>query len=96
MVIEWLTFEVTEADRAAWLDVEERVWSRFLEQQPGFVRKEMWTDRVDPDRVHAVVWWTDEPTWKRITPEQVAAVDAQMGEWFRDCSIQVFDVIREC
>jgi hypothetical protein len=50
---------------------------------------------VNDAAVHAVIWSTDEPTWKRITPEQVAAVDARMGEWFRDCSVQVVDVISE-
>lgn len=95
MVIEWLTFDVAENERSEWLDVEESVWSRFLETQPGFVRKEMWVEDGDPDRVHAVIWWNSVEEWKRITPEQVAEVDQLMGRHLKECTMRVFDVVRE-
>lgn len=94
-VVEMLTFRVPVGERAAWLDVEERTWSRFLERQDGFVRKEMWADRNDPDLLHAVIWWSDETLWKSIPADELAAVDAAMGPWFRECTLTVFDVARE-
>lgn len=96
MVIEWLTFDVVESERSEWLTIEESVWSRFLETQPGFVRKEMWVEEGDPDRVHAVIWWNSVEEWKRITPEMVAEVDARLGRHLKDCTMRVFDVVREC
>ena len=66
MVIEMLTFDVDPSERAEWLDVEERVWSRFLEQQDGFVRKEMWLGPEDATAVHAVIWWESMEQWKAI------------------------------
>lgn len=96
MVIEWLTFAVPVAEQPEWLALEEEVWSRFLEQQPGFVRKEIWVEESDPERVHAVIWWENVELWKRITPEQVADVDRRMGEAWRDCTMRVFDVRRQC
>ncbi len=96
MVIEWLTFEVAEYERDEWMAVEERTWSRYLEQRPGFVRKEKWVDRDDPGRVHAVIWWTDEALWQSIPHDDIVRVDAAMGAWFRDCTMRVFDVVREC
>lgn len=95
-VVEWLTFEVTPSERDEWLVVEEGVWSRFLETQPGFVRKEMWIEEGDAGRVHAVIWWSSREEWKRITPERVAEVDERMGRFLRPCTMRVYDVVRDC
>lgn len=96
MVIEFLTFRVDPAERAEWLPIEEQTWSRYLERQPGFIRKEMWTNRDDPAEVHAVIWWADQETWFQIPQSEIADVDAAMGPWFRDAtSMRIFDVVRE-
>lgn len=95
-VVEWLTFEVAEDERHEWLAIEENVWSRFLEAQDGFLRKQMWVEDGDPGRVHAVIWWESLEKWKRITPVEVARVDERMGRFFRDCSMRVYEVVRDC
>jgi uncharacterized protein (TIGR03792 family) len=96
MVIEMLTFAVSPEERSAWLEVEERTWSRFLEQQPGFVRKEMWLEEGDESHVHAVIWWESMEKWKAIGPDQTRIVDDSMGEWLRHPTMRVHHVIREC
>lgn len=96
MVIEFLTFRVDPAEREQWLPIEEQTWSRYLERQRGFIRKEMWTNREDPAEVHAVIWWTDQETWFSIPDSEIADVDAAMGPWFRNAtSMRIFDVVRE-
>ena len=95
VVIEFLTFDVAPDDRERWLRVEEEVWSRFLEAQDGFIRKEMWLAEEDPSAVHAVIWWESLAQWKAIGPESVAAVDERMGEWLRVPSCRTYHVIRE-
>lgn len=94
MVVEMLTFEVTPGEQAEWLAVEESVWSRFLEGCDGFVRKEMWRSVDRPELVHAVIWWESKEQWKAITAEQVAAVDARMGSWFREGRLAEYEVLR--
>ena len=97
MVIEYLTFEIEPADLASWLEVEERTWSRFLERQPGFVRKQMWVERGETRLVHAVIWWADQASWNACAGPALAAVDEAMGPWFRDAiSCRVFEVVRDC
>ncbi len=96
MVIEWLTFEVPVHEQAEWLDLEERVWSRYLEQQAGFVRKEIWIDEEIPNQVNAVIWWESLELWKTITPEQVAEVDQGMGSAWKPCTMKVYQVRRQC
>jgi len=96
MVIEVLTFDVPPADRDAWLELEEAVWSRFLEQQPGFVRKEIWIPEDDDQTVHAVIWWETMEQWKAIGPETVAEVDKRMGDLLIEPTCQALRVVREC
>lgn len=94
MVIEMLTFDIPSDEQPEWLALEEQVWSRFLEQQPGFVGKEIWIEDVRPDQILVVIWWESMDLWKRITPEQVAEVDQGMGDAWRDCTMRVFEVAR--
>lgn len=95
MVVEFLTFEVEPADHSAWLEVEEAVWSRYLEAQPGFVRKEVWRGTEGNLRTHAVIWWENRESWKAITTDRVAAVDARMGSWYRGSTCLEFEVLRD-
>ena len=95
MVVEFLTFRVEPAERDEWLEVEARTWSRFLEQQPGFVRKEIWLSADDPTAVHAVIHWRDRESWKAIPDSELAAVDAEMGHWVRQPVERVFHVLRD-
>lgn len=96
MVVEFLTFEVDPAERDEWLRVEESVWSRFLETVPGFVSKQMWVERDEPAKVHAVIVWRDDQSWAAVGAERCAEVDARMGTWFRDATCRTFDIVRDC
>ena len=93
-VIEMLRFEVAESDRDAWLEAEHRVWTGFLRTVPGFLRKETWIDDEEPGVVTVVIWWESLAHWRAVTPEQCEAVDAQMGEWFRPCTMRSWRVVR--
>ena len=96
MVIEFLTFAVTPDERVEWMEVEERTWSRFLERQPGFVRKQLWVDVDDDQHVHALIEWESLDQWKAIPHDQLVAVDEAMGPWVRACTCRTFEVIRDC
>lgn len=96
VVIEFLTFHVPADERDEWMQVEEATWSRFLERQDGFVRKQLWVDVDDPDHVHAMIEWTSLEHWKQIPEDELEAVDAAMGPWKRDATCRTFQVIRDC
>lgn len=106
MVVELLSFVVHEGERAEWLRHEEQHWSRFLERQAGFIRKEIWV-AIDPHgaeeapavastTVQAVIWWESMAAWKAIPTEQLDAVVAAMGPFERSAICEAFEVIREC
>ena len=96
MVIEFLTFHVPVDERPEWLQIEEATWSRFLERQDGFVRKQIWVDVVDPDHVHAMIEWESLEQWQAIPHDELAAVDESMGPWVREATCRTYEVIRDC
>ena len=95
MVVEFLTFDVPVDERAEWLVHEERHWSRFLERQPGFVRKEIWSDADVDERVHAVIWWASLEQWQAIPADELAEVAAAMGPYERRAECTTYRVLRE-
>ncbi len=96
MVIEFLTFRVPVDERPEWMEIEEQTWSRFLERQDGFVRKQLWVDVDDPDHLHAMIEWESLDHWQAIPNDELAAVDAAMGPWVREASCRTFEVVRDC
>ena len=95
MVIEVLTFSITPEDRPRWLAREAEVWSRFLEGQDGFVRKEVWCSDEDVTDVKVIIWWESMEQWKSIGPDRVAEVDEAMGDLLVEPSCQAFHLLRE-
>jgi len=96
MVIEFLTFEVPLSERAEWLRLEEQHWSRYLERQGGFVRKQIWENVDDPTKVHAAIWWESMEQWQAIPEAELAAVAEAMGAHEREATLTTFNLIREC
>lgn len=102
MIVELLTFTVPPGELDEWLEVEERHWSRFLERQAGFVRKEMWrgvdvdgAEPADGERVHAAIWWRSVENWKSIPADELDAVVAAMGPFERTAVCHAYEVLRE-
>jgi len=94
-VVEFLTFDVPLDERADWLAIEERHWSRFLEQQTGFAGKQIWENPDDPSKVHAVIWWESMEDWKAIPDDELAAVADAMGEHERVPVLTTFNLVRD-
>lgn len=94
-VIEFLTFRVPVAAREEWLQVEEQHWTRYLERQDGFIRKEMWMSADDPESIHAVIWWSSLEQWKAIPADELAAVEHAMGEHERTATCDTYVLLRE-
>jgi len=94
MVVEFLTFMVPAAELEEWLEIERRHWTRFLEQQAGFVRKEMWRSQDDPSSVHAVIWWDSMDAWKSIPQVELDQIVAAMGSHERTATCVAYDLVR--
>jgi uncharacterized protein (TIGR03792 family) len=95
MVVEFLTFNVPVDERDEWLQIEERHWSRFLERQQGFVRKQIWSDVDDPTVIRAVIWWESMEAWRSIPQADLDAVAAAMGPHERTATCVAYELLRE-
>jgi uncharacterized protein (TIGR03792 family) len=93
MIVEELVLQVDARDLERFLRGRCSVWTSFLSRQPASVRKEVWVPRI-ARHVVMMVWWESRELWKSITDEQVAAVDRQMGEWFRQPVVREHAVVR--
>lgn len=93
VIVEELTLDVAAADLDGFLEADGRVWTAFLSAQPGFVRKEVWVPTDLPDTVVIMVWWERRELWKAITESQVAAIDRDMGEWYREPVVREHRVV---
>lgn len=90
MIIEMLSLRVETELFDEWSEIDRATWTEFLERQPGFIRKEVW--QGTDGQVRVVVWWRSKEDWDAITDQQVAEVDASMGEWFRPSTLEIFTV----
>ena len=90
---EMLTMAVDPEHHEMWLAAQEAVWTRFLEQQPGYVRSEIWLDAADDHHLHVMIWWSSREEWKQITAEQVAAIDSRLGPLYREPVVREFRVV---
>jgi len=93
VVVEYLTFDLSGLDVQRWLEVEDQVWGEELRTRPGFINKQIWESK--PNVVHAVIWWRDQESWNAIGADEVAAIDARMGEWFREPTMTEFRVVND-
>ncbi len=93
VIVEELTLHVADADLEGFLDADARIWTAFLAAQPGFIRKEVWAPADRPDTVVVMVWWASRELWKAISDAQVAAIDREMGPWFREPVVREHRVV---
>lgn len=79
VVIEELTATMDPELVDDYLAADARVWTPYLESCDGFLGKETWVSTDRPGVIVFVIRWATREQWKRITAEEVAAVDARMG-----------------
>lgn len=77
MYIEYLRFQIKPGFQARFLELDEKLWTQKLAENPGFHKKEVWLNPEDPTDLVVIVWWSSREQWKSITPEDVQAIDEQ-------------------
>ena len=72
-VIEHLRLSVPEQGREAWLEAERGSWEPWLEQQTGFLGRDLLWD-PEAEEGTLLIRWPSRQAWKAIPSEQVAEV----------------------
>ena len=75
-VIEQLRLRVPETHRELWLQAEASSWQPWLEQQQGFLERDLFWD---PHREEGLllIRWTSREQWKAIPQAEVLLVQAR-------------------
>ena len=75
-VIEQLRLRVPEPHRELWLQAEASSWQPWLEQQQGFLGRDLFWD---PEREEGLllIRWTSREQWKAIPQAEVLRVQAR-------------------
>lgn len=77
MVIEWLRIKVSSESREKFIAVDKQIWTNFLEQQSGFLSKQVWLDPTNSEEVILVTQWQTLKQWKSIPKEQLQEIEEQ-------------------
>ena len=74
-VVEQLRLRVPEPHRELWLQAEASSWQPWLEQQKGFLGRDLYWDPQRQEGVLLIRWSTREQ-WKSISEKEVLRVQA--------------------
>ena len=74
-VVEQLRLRVPEPHRELWLQAEASSWQPWLEQQKGFLGRDLYWDPQRQEGVLLIRWATREQ-WKSISEKEVLRVQA--------------------
>ncbi len=84
MTIEWLKFRVSPDSRERFVQADADIWTPFLSQCSGFIRKEVWISPDDLSEVIQVIQWETFEQWQAIPPEELDRVEAEFAEAMGD------------
>ena len=75
-VIEQLRLKVPESQVQTWLDAEKQTWQPWLEQQDGFLGRDIALDPAHEEG-QLLIHWATRDQWKAINPDDVDMVQRQ-------------------
>ncbi len=78
VAVEVLCFQVPPGGQQAFIEQDEKIWSRTLAQCPGFLRKEVWLDPDNPERITLVIYWASREAWQAFPQDCMEDLDRQM------------------
>ena len=84
-VVEHLRVKVPAEAREAWLEAERGSWGPWLEQQPGFLGRDLlW----DPEREEGtlLIRWASRAQWKAIPLAELEAVQERFEQLAREAT----------
>lgn len=80
ITIEWLQFEVPEAEQALFIEKEYEIWEPLARRSPDYLGKEMWQDANHPDLLTMVNRWSSTDHRGDITTEMVQQAEKDFSE----------------
>jgi uncharacterized protein (TIGR03792 family) len=66
MIIEWLQFCVAPDTSELFIEADQKIWTAFLSQYPGFLRKSVWVNPKDKTEIIVVIEWNTREDWSNV------------------------------
>ena len=82
-VVEHLRLSVPIDQKEIWLRAEMSSWQPWLEQQSGFLHRDLYWDPQVQEAV-LLIYWASREQWKAITPDAVDQVQQHFDQLVRD------------
>lgn len=79
MIVEHLVIRVPLDLQARFLALDAAIWTATLAGQPGYLGKEVWSERAEPERMHLMIRWTTREAWQAVPPALLAETDRRFA-----------------
>lgn len=79
-VVEWLQFQVPVESQANFIQKDQKIWTTFLSQQKGFIRKEVLTDLTKPEELMLLIYWQTLADWQSIPQSRLDKVQTRFEQ----------------
>lgn len=84
-IVEHLRLRVPKKDREAWLLAEKRSWEPWLENQDGFLGRQLLWDK-DNEEATLLISWSSKKLWKSIPKEEIDQVQELFEKLAREAT----------
>jgi uncharacterized protein (TIGR03792 family) len=96
VIVEWLRFKVAPEYRERFVQKDDEVWTTFLKQCPGFLRKETWISLNDLSEVMLATYWATLDQQQAIPQALLDETDRQflvaLGVPFQQLEIKLLQL----
>jgi uncharacterized protein (TIGR03792 family) len=80
MNVEWLRIKVAPEYRERFVQKDDEIWTTFLSQAPGFLKKEIWISPDDKSEVIITIHWSALAQQQPISKAALDAVEEKFLE----------------
>lgn len=82
VTLERMVFSVQPGMVDEFLDVDESIWTTYLEQKEGFLRKEVFLNYDDSSSVTVLIYWNTPESWFNIPRKEMMQIDSVFNTRF--------------
>ncbi len=80
--VELLIFEVKDGMRDEFIKLDDEIWTSFLSQKDGFIKKEIIISNAERNKIYSVIYWNTLKEWKSIPLEELIEKDNEFTKIF--------------
>lgn len=92
MIIEQLNFTIPTDLQSIFIEIDEKVWTRYFSQFDFFVLKEVWVDTVNTNTLSVVIHWASLESWKSIPKVDLDRLAKEFDSLCMERCQQVFEI----